>query len=222
MATREQKQQMLDFVIDRAEDTSRYVVQEADLEHLLIKQNPELFENPILIDVLLHTGKMTKSKLNETVAYNTQKGIYTCNLFYKDGENFHVRLGKRGHTKGDDRSLKNYCQEEINSMIHLRGLEKEILDRQCGDMQFGDSLCYYQPETQMLSQAIRVYRMRPVELDYSHVDRSHSSYGFVRPNAESKDYKIADETHNIKDGPVRFRGLNRRCLVMLPYIEQQK
>ena len=106
---------------------------------------------------------------------------------YKDGQNFMVRLGSRGNLKGDDRSLKRYEKFDLDKMIHLRGLEKEVLK-----LQEDNTLVYFQPETERLIESVRGYQMRDVILDYSHVDREHRSFGFVEDRS-SIDYKIAEE-----------------------------
>ena len=85
-----------------------------------------------------------------------------------------------------DKSLKRYTPLQINQMLHLRGIEKAVVD------EFGKNLRYYQPETDRLAEGLRKFRLLAVELDYSHIRPGDPSYGFVE-NRESIDYKISDE-----------------------------
>ena len=131
----------------------------------------------------------------DTLRYNRSRGVGTAHIFYKDGETFMVRLGVRGNIK-DPRSLKRYTKAQIDSMVHLRGLEKAVLDMS------GGKLAYYQPATARLEEGIRLYEMVGVVLDYSHIERGDPGYGFAR-DAVSQDYKEARQVESIT-GPIEL------------------
>jgi hypothetical protein len=201
MVSRYQKLRMRQFIADRIEGSARYDILESEFDHLLILQKPDLVENPRHAHIFLHNVKRNIDEYVAQCRANDTRGTYNSNVFYKDYETFFVRLGGRAHFKGDARSLKHYSDDDINKMIHLRGLEKAALERQQPD----DSLIYFQPETDRLEESIRVFSMESVNLDYSHIGPGDPGYGFVR-NRPSIDYKIAEEMCRItaSEGGVGF------------------
>lgn len=131
---------------------------------------------------------------------NYSRGISTAHVFYKDGETFMVRLGSKGNIK-DERSLKRYSKEQIDATIHLRDLEKEVLDMSRGE------LVYYQPETARLEEGIRIFEMVRVNLDYTHIRPGDPGYSFARDTV-SKDYKEARQIE-ATTGPIELLVGNR-------------
>lgn len=230
MVSKEQKKRMLSFVTDRIEDTNRYLIKNRDESKILLQLKPELSKdpkNPPSMYIVLHNRKMTLNDFSEINQYARKNGIYMANIFYKDGELFHVRLGQRASFKGDYKALKNYTQEELNKMIHLRGLEKEVIGKINDENRYAkmphekklDSieLSYFQPETDKLEESIRTYAILPVELDYSHIEPGDPGYGFVH-NRESIDYKIADEKFRVnKNDIIRFNRISESLMTMAPY-----
>ncbi len=185
---------MSEFISNIIDNSGRYDILERDHSHILIAQKPSLVENPFRMDILLHNFKRNIQGYARLVEERVrQNGDYLSNVFYKDDQNFHVRLGARANFKGDNRSLKHYPEEDQNRMLHLRGLEKEVLFSQKSDI-----LAYYQPETARLQESLRGYRMRDVELDYSHREDQR--------DRESIDFKIAEEIFQIpSDGRLKFK-----------------
>jgi len=212
MVSKNQKSRMTEFAAERLEDSKLYNIVRRDNSHIFIAKKPELEETAGEIYIVAHNHKMPVSKLKQLQAQNKEQGIYTAHIFYKDGDNFMVRLGKRGHYKGDDKSLKNYSKEKRDEMIHLRGLEKEVLER------YPQELSYYQPKTERLPESIRIFLMHPVELDYSHIGPGDPGYGFVK-NSTSIDYKLPEEKATITSNPacvLLSKGHTKRAIIS-PY-----
>lgn len=205
MATKEEKKNMREFIVARLEDSSRYSILNADKdrEKVTVKQKESAEGSPVQIEILLHSRKMPIEEYKNVMSSNYQNGIYTANVFFKDGETFMVRLGSRGHFKGNERSLKNYSKEIRDKMIDLRELEKQAVEHSGKKI-----LVYYQPKTQRLEESLRGYKMDNVNLDYSHIKEEDRGFGFVR-NSQSLDYKIANENFTILSGPALIRPDNR-------------
>ncbi len=186
MVSQKEKRQMKEFVEGKLEDTSKYNILQADENHILVIQKPELFENPAELYIALHNKAMTLPNYKKLNAEQLNNGRYFSNIFYKEDELFLVRLGASGHFRGD-KSFKNYTNDEINNMVHLRGLEKLALDNQSIN-----ELAYYQPDTERLEESIRRYNMLDVKLDYSHIPTYDRRHDFVQ-NKIATDYKLAQE-----------------------------
>ncbi len=196
MVNAEQKRRMAEFVAGRLEDSGLYNILESDSSHILVAQRPDLVEEPVTIDVLAHNYHRTMHDMRNTLGYNRSQGIGTAHIFYKDDETFMVRLGVRGNIK-DPRSLKLYTKQQIDAMIHLRDLEKVVLQMSGGD------LVYYQPQTERLEEGIRMFEMVRVALDYTHIRRGDPGYGFARDTI-SKDYKEARQIGATITGPIEL------------------
>lgn len=184
MANREEKARMLNFVLDRLSSSCLYRVQSADpsLSSVRIKEIANAVDHPPrTIDVLLHADKMTVEGFAAKYNENACEGVYTANIFLKDGETFFVRLAERGHYKRE-KSLKHLDKQKRDSTIQLRDLEKIVLKMTKTE------LAYYQPETERLPEGIRTYAMNNVVLDYSHLQRGDLGYGYAQ-NTRSLDYK---------------------------------
>jgi hypothetical protein len=202
MVSKKDKKRMSQFITNRIENSKKYNIHNSNEERILLNEKTGLFENPSSIYIFLNNKKMTINEYNNQYHFNKKNGIYSCNIFYKDGKNFMVRLAQRGHFKGDNRSLKYYGKKDRDKMIHLRALEKEVLYSQSRT----NLLSYYQPKTERLEESIRNYVMEKVRLEYSHIDINNPGYGFTE-NKDSLDYKIAENQLNIL-GPIEFKKLN--------------
>jgi hypothetical protein len=213
MVKKAEKQRMSQVVTARLEDSRRYDIKESDEGHILVAQRADLVENPSEIYVVLHNRKMTLSEYRRLLGQNRANDRHTGNVFYKDGKMFKVHLGWRSHFKGDARSLKEYTTQEKNDMVHLRGLEKAVLDSQTGS----NMLIYFQPQTNQLAEGIRGYDMREVILDYSHLPRDHPARGHGGP---SIDYKIAAEKFYLEQGGVVLTSAGNRMATLTPQNSQ--
>ena len=83
-------------------------------------------------------------------------------------------------------------------MIHLRDLEKAVLNMP------GGKLAYYQPETVRLEEGIRIFEMKRVALDYTHIRPRDPGYGFALDTV-SKDYKQAVQIGATITDPIELR-----------------
>lgn len=183
MVNAEQKRRMTEFIADSLDGSGLYQIIERDNLHILVAEKPEVREQPKTIDVLAHNYHRTMPEFWRTIRGNRTQGIGTAHIFYKDGETFMVRLGVRGNIK-DPRSLKCYTKQQIDAMIHLRDLEKAVLEMS------GVVLPYYQHETERLEEGVRIFKMGEVALDYTHIRPGYSGYGFARDTI-SRDYRQA-------------------------------
>jgi hypothetical protein len=215
MVVKKDKTKMKDFIVNRFEDSRKYQINTADNSHIFLMERPDLGENPKEFYVVLHNKKMPIKDYTTLVNQNNSKGIYTSDVFYKDDQNFMVRLGARGNLKGDSRTLKHYDGNTINKMVSLRGLEKKALEYQSNS----EPLVYFQPESARLQESLRSYIMRGVMLDYSHIGEDNPAYGFVE-NRNSIDYKIAEEIDDnfISHGSVTFKPTSHyhRKVLIIP------
>lgn len=210
MPNKEQRKRMVEFIASQIEMAGIYDIVESSESHILAARRPSEIEPQRKIYVVAHNRQMTVDEFRDVYRQNLVNGYHTANVFYKDGETFMVRLGKRGRIK-DERSLKNYPKEQIDSMIHLRKLEKIVLNV------YGPDLVYYQPETERLEECLRMYEMQPVQLDYSHILKHDQRRGFVRDDV-SKDYRIAAETGKITQGILfgfkKYEDKDKRAVIL--------
>jgi hypothetical protein len=208
-----ERKMMMEFVAERIDASARYDIQNANAGKIIISQKKALVEKPVNAHIFLHSAKIPLKEYKLQVRGIINNGEFVGNVFYKDNQTFMVRLAERGNFKGDDRSLKNYSKEDIDKMVHLRGIEKTVLE-----LQKVNQLAYFQPETARLSESIRVYMMLPVNLDYSHIGIEDRSYDFVQ-NRESIDYKIAEEQFSFSEKGLSFSRSSDKsqvCIVRLP------
>lgn len=191
------KEQMPEYVTNHLEESGLYRILSRDSRHVLVKELPDTAENPHTIDVLVHTTHRTVREVARAVANNTRQQIYTAHAFLKDGETFMVRLAERGAIK-DPRSLKGYTKQQIDSMIHLRDLEKAVLG-----WTRHPRLTFYQPRTARLHEGIRAYTLNPVHLDYSHLQPGDNGFGFAK-NGFADDFKMPVEVES-GNGPLELQ-----------------
>ncbi len=135
---------------------------------------------------MTHNHKRTLPQLKQEQEGNRQQGVYTAHVFYKDGEISFARVVDRTPSWRMEKSLKNYTPQQINQMLHLRGLEKEVLNGYLSE------LVYYQPKTERLDESLRMFELKEVRFDYSHLRQGDAGYGFAR-NGTSIDYKLAED-----------------------------
>lgn len=215
MVLKKEKEQMCDFLAGNIEEYGIYQILEKSNNHLLVKEDSCGAEHPKTTHILLDNYRRPIADAKRTLLENRRKRIFTSHIFYKDGENFMVRLGARGAFKKDSRSLKRYTDEQINKMVHLRGLEKSVLENGLA------ALDYYQPKTERLDEGIRIFRMVPVIFDYSHIVPGDPGYGFAR-NSVSADYRIAEEQIQKDGDAIGLAFDERRYLSMMSLIRTKE
>ncbi len=180
-----QRTRMSEYVTGLLE-TAGYTINSSDeSEIVFVSRHPEAHPEPA--HLFLHSKKRKVKDFKHEMNQLVHQGNYVGNIFYKDGENFHVRLAEDVIAK-EGKSLKKYEKEDLDKMLHLRDLERTVLDR----MREGRTLTFYQPETARLAEGLRNFIMAPVVLDYSHIQPEDRRYDFVL-NHTSRDYAIAKE-----------------------------
>lgn len=185
MVKKKEKERALDFVCDKLEDsiftiddTYQYGVE----FHCRMQDNSRWD-----IDLVFANLLPNKAAYQDLLNHNTENGIYTAAIFYKDGKSAFARLVDRNSSWRTEESLKRYTPQQINQMLHLRGMEKEVLESH-GEKRF----TFYQPETVRLTESIRQFNLGDVWLDYSHIDEDNRKFGFVKDRV-SVDYKLPEE-----------------------------
>lgn len=195
MVKRKEKLRATEYISEQLEESGLYDIINCDYQHVLAKEKKDITSNPRTVDVLIANLYTPVKEFEHTKNRDLRSGFYVCPILYKDGETAFVRLVD-GSAMRKDKSLKRYKEHQILGMISLRAIEKAVLD--CLG---GNKLTYYQPSNLevegRLGEILREFVLKPVILDYSHIDRDHHAYDFVE-NRESIDYKIPEETQIIK------------------------
>tara|TARA_Y100000310_G_scaffold342669_1_gene446855 strand:- start:1378 stop:1980 length:603 start_codon:yes stop_codon:yes gene_type:complete len=181
------------------ENSGLYIIQTRDHEHVSVKERPTIREEPRTIDVPVANFMTPIRNYKNRASANRNAGKYTSPVLYKDGRSAFVRMVEKNISWRNDKSLKNYSDRQINQMLHLRGIEKALMEV------IGDRLLFYQPETERLEESLREFRLHSVDLDYSHIGPGDPGHGFVE-DRESIDYKLPEETQVIQPA-ARFRYL---------------
>ncbi len=179
MVTQQQKSQALDYIANLIEQTNIYQIKQATNRSLLAQ---EISFDKTKIAITIANFYTPINEFQEQYRENRRNGIFTAPLLYKDGKTSFVRLVDNSTWRADQ-SLKKYSEQQINEMLHLRGIEKKV------EQLFGQSLTYYQPPTDRLAQGLRTFTLHPVDLDYSHIPIADPRYDFVE-NRQAIDYKL--------------------------------
>ncbi|MBT7902901.1 hypothetical protein HN587_03485 [Candidatus Woesearchaeota archaeon] len=200
MVSRAEKNKMMKFMVHRLEESGLYVIMNQDHEHLVVREKPEEVETPKTIYVVGHNRRRTSDELATLQGTNRSQGVYTAHVFHKKTvhtdpkKDFFIRLMDVSAARYD-KSLKNYTWDAIQAMLYLRGLEKDV------GQAYLQMLNYYQPETARLDESVRVFKLDPVNLDYSHldgktrIDNLGREVPVFRPqDGPSIDYKLPNET----------------------------
>lgn len=201
MVSPKDKQRATQFICDRLEESGLYVVQQRTDRAVEVKEKPEAEEVPRTFKAVM-ANFFTGEKFEQGLDHNRAQGIYVAPVLYKDGKTAFVRMVDRNKSWRTDKSLKLYTPQQINQMLHLRKIEKVILET------FGSTLRYYQPETETLEESLRDFQMGAVQLDYSHIGPGDYGFGFVR-DRDSIDYKLPENVENIT-GPARLELAKRQ------------
>jgi len=192
MVSRRDKNRAVTYICGLLEESGLYVIQRADIERgVRLREKADVREEPRNISVLIPNFMGRIDNFTSACQSNVMDSVYTASVLYKDGNSAFVRMVERNSSWRTNKSLKRYTPQQINQMIHLRGIEKRVLDSFPEDR-----LAYFQPETERLSESLKEFDLTPVILDYSHVDRFHQAHGFVE-DRESIDYKLPVETEVI-------------------------
>lgn len=206
MIKKEEKKNMMNFITARLEENKKYEILKQKIA-MCEDKFPSYIKFKLKNDdsnfyfFLLHDRKTPIKDVKEFQEWLDSKGWFSSHIFYKNYKDFFVRLGKRANFKGDGRSLKDYTDEELKNMIHLRDLEKLALtqqryfttkNRQINEYVLEPHLTYYQPKTNKLEESIRIFPLEDVILDYTHLTENDPGYYFTPRRENSKYYRIVD------------------------------
>jgi len=177
VASRKVKQAMSDYVHHQLDRSGLYALDQ-EIDHIIATpHNPEILP----VYVALHSSRTPLKAQRELVAENKSQRMRTADVFYNN-DAFYVRLADVESLRSD-KSLKNYSHQELNNMRKMSGLEKQVMDQQ------GNRLVYYQPQTSSHSEKVRFFDLKPVILDYSHINPDDQPFVHVE-NRTSVDYKL--------------------------------
>lgn len=168
MVSKEDKEKMLQFITRIFEENPYIEILSSAKNELQIKQKKDNARGmSASAGVYLHSSKMTKKDFKKLLDSYRAKGSCLINIFYKNYIDFFVRVAECPEKKSEswrtNKSFKNYNERQINSMLHLRDLEKLALQF------YGCPLAYFQPKTETLDESLRLFEMENVILDYSHI-----------------------------------------------------
>lgn len=190
MVRKKEKERALEFVCDKLED-SIFTID--DTYQYGVEFHCQMQDNSRRdIDLVFANLLPNQAAYSDLLEHNTENGIYTAAIFYKDGKGAFARLVDRNPSWRTEESLKRYTPQQINQMLHLRGMEKKVLESH-GERRF----TFYQPPTARLTESIRQFNLEDVWLDYSHIEEDHPSFKFVEDRI-SIDYKLTDELSRIE------------------------
>ncbi len=215
MVRKKEKEQALQFVCDQLEksiftidDTYQYGVE----FHCRLQDGSRAD-----IDLVFANLLPNQATYDGLLDHNTSEGIYTAAIFYKDGKSAFARVVDRNPSARSDKSLKRYSLQEINRMLHLRGMEKRVLESH-GNTRF----TFYQPPTRLLAESIRQFNLEDVWLDYSHIRPGHPSYGFVKDRV-AVDYKLPEELASVGPSASVLFGSGRKLLTayLTSYVNEE-
>lgn len=201
-----QRERMKEYVVGLLEDARYPIVSASQSEIVFGSKRPEVYTRNAHL-FLVSSKEKTADEFRHNFHMAVRMGDYAAALFYKDGENFHVRLGASAESRMD-KSLRRYTLEDRNMMLDLTKWEKFGLNV----VSPKQMLVYYQPKTAMLEESLRAYQMDPVILDHEYLEADDWRRNFARGGL-SVDYKIARElapqgTH------IRFTPVERNLKIL--------
>lgn len=173
MVSQREKNQAVQFICDLLENSDCYQILSKTEQSIEVQEKPEVRTEPCKIEVVIPNFLENICQYSHGYRENASQDVYTAPIFYKDGKTSFVRMVERNKSWRTDKSLKRYTPQQINQMLHLRGMEKEILHI------FRDSLVYYQPPSERLEEAAVEFSLASVLLDYSHISLCDGRRDFI-------------------------------------------
>lgn len=188
MVSQTEKSQAASFICEKLEDSGLYIVQNVLPGKIVVREKTEVREQPRTICTVIANFYQPIAEFRKVFERNQQGNVYTAPMFYKDGKTAFVRLMEARKTEDTtETGLVKYTDPQIQEMISLRGIEKEVLK------DWEAKLVYYQPETNKTEEALIKFDLGIVHLNYDHLTPSDLGYGFAK-NHDSVDYKLPMET----------------------------
>ena len=173
MVSQREKKQAVQFICNLLENSDCYQVLSKTEQSIDVQETPEVRAEPHRIEVIVPNFLENVLQYSLGYASNASQEVYTAPIFYKDGKTAFVRMVDRNSSWRTDKSLKQYTLQQINQMLHLRGMEKEVLHG------FKDSLSYYQPPSERLDEAVVDFSLEAVLFDYSHIPLCDERRDFI-------------------------------------------
>lgn len=200
MITVRERQRMIEFLRSGIESSGRQRIlcpnsllsddqdaflskaKEGSLDGILIQESADTPESPTIYLAAHHANRTVKG-LNRVMEAARSNGIVVAHVFYGNGEDYFVR---RTAAEGSKKfsTLKKYSQTELKDMLKLRPMEREVLDW----VEPMDELAYYQPPTEEVSEGIRLFTMKNVYPDFSHISLSSPKRRHLQ--SEDEPYRV--------------------------------
>lgn len=211
MVSKKEKDRAIRFICDILENSQAYVIDNYDEKQALVHEIEDTTRRSERISVLLANCLGTINDYRQAFQKNNAQNIYTSPVLYKDGKTAFVRMVERNPSTREDKSLKLYTLDQINEMLHLRKIEKELMNP------LGNRLLYYQAPTIWIKESLKEFQLQPVRFDYSHIERGDPAYGYVH-NRYSIDYKLpVEQKRGTLSAKFDFnRNPGRRIIPLVP------
>jgi len=206
MVSRKVKLNVTQYICDILEYSGLYNIINKDHEQVRFIEKDDVRDIPLKVNVLIPNFMDSPQAFSNRFYNNRVQEVFTAPVHYKDGKTAFVRMVERNPSWRSDKSLKEYSPYDINRMIHLRKIEKIIMKN------FGNSLIYFQPETERLEEGLKEFKLERVGLNYDHICPGHPSYGFVT-NRDSVDYKLPESLGIIEPVEVGYFNQFRAKLI---------
>ncbi len=186
MASQSQKQQALNYLAQLLEASGLYDLHTHTDRSLLFHERGWVAEIPKTCELVIANFYTPIDQFTNEYTKNCQhqpQPIYTVPIFYKDGKTAFALLQDTPKFREHTQTLKLYTAEQKHTILHLRNLERYVLE------EFGKNVTYYQPQTARLAESVRIFTLADVHLDYSHIPPEDPKYSHVQ-NRTSLDYKL--------------------------------
>jgi len=182
---------MLDYIVskieasgEKAEPRKREIIKGSGIKTNYILIGPNKDERTGI--VLLVDQVFPNDSFNRIYGVAKKTIPDVAAAVYKDGKKFfrsaaageeNTGIQSKRHKLRNDRSLKDYTDEDLRKMISFRPEEEFLRTAKNGVVQ------YYQPASDRLEEGIVSYKFEPVVFDYSHLD-SGARFGPVEQDSE--------------------------------------
>ncbi len=164
MTTKKQKNQMLDYLVDRLLNCGKDIVPRTKEMISGIDSNYIKVGDDGII--LLVDQVYPNNALNKLYRKAKKERENVGMVLYKDGKTFFRNAAEKNYFKmREDLSLRKYSNDEMHRMISFRPEENFIYDKKERKLQ------YFQPDSERLPEGLITFEFRPVHFDYEHIDQ---------------------------------------------------
>jgi len=163
MVSKQQKKQMLDYLVTKLEGSEERVIPVKRKLVLGIESSYIMLGSDGM--VFLVDQHYPAEKLENIYSANRENYPRFGVVFLKDSKTFFRSAAAANYFKKEhELSLKHYSNDAMQNMILLR--PEEIFVRGLANQAW---LQYYQPDSPRLEEALASFKFGPVEFDYSHI-----------------------------------------------------